>query len=652
MKLHFPAPPVIIAFALSTIICVTHATAQTNTQGTWTSTSATTGTTLTVPLNILQAVTKGSRTTSGDPGPHYWQDSADYSIKVSFDPKTRLVTGSESIVYVNNSPDTLHQLQFKLYPNIYKKGAQRMMAVKPEDLTDGVSVTDLMINGAAPPQGASGRGRRRMAPEGTEMPVRIQDLTPGKSVRVSLDFSYTLNKTSHIRTGEIDAGAYFIAYFFPRIAVYDDIDGWNRIPYLGPQEFYNDFCHFSVQITVPGDYLVWATGDLTNANEVLTPASNQRIAQASSGDGTVTIVDSTDLSRHDIMQHADSNTWKFDAKDVTDFVFAISNHYIWKASSLVVDPATGRRTRVDAAFNPDHKDYNEVVDFARKTVAAMSYRFPVWPYPYPHETVFDGLDQMEYPMMVNDNPLENRADAIELTDHEIFHTMFPFYMGVNETKYAWMDEGWATIGEWEISPIIDSSLIDEYGVGPYSATAGKEEDLPIITLSTEQEGTSYYLNSYPKPGLGYLYAKDILGDSLFLRGLHRYIAVWHGKHPMPLDFFGSMNAGSGKNLDWFWRRWFYEGGYPDLGITGAVQGAGDNWTVTIANKGGKPVPVDLTIFFADGSTQMIHRAADAWEKGNKTVTLPVSSGKKVQKFTLGSTYVSDTNPADNVYIVP
>src|SRR6185503_1880506 len=154
-------------------------------------------------------------------------------------------------------------------------------------------------------------------------------------------------------------------------------------------------------------------------------------------------------------------------------------------------------------FNPKHKDYYEVIDFAEKTVWAMSYVFPKWPYPYPHITVVDGLDQMEYPMMVNDNPLESRAETIELVDHEIFHTIFPFYMGINETKYGWMDEGWATIGEWLISSIIDSSPTDDYGVKGYEKAAGSESDAPISTLTTQLNGLSFFINSYPKPGLGY-----------------------------------------------------------------------------------------------------------------------------------------------------
>jgi hypothetical protein len=361
----------------------------------------------------------------------------------------------------------------------------------------------------------------------------------------------------------------------------------------------------------------------------------------------VTIIDTTDLAHRSITRSPDSNTWNFEATNVTDFVFATGNHYMWKASSLVVDPATGRRTRVDAVFNPNHKDYYEVVDFARKTVRAMSYAFPAWPYPYPHETVFDGLDQMEYPMMVNDNPLESRPDAIELTDHEIFHTLFPFYMGCNETKYAWMDEGWATIGEWIISPLIDSTVVDGFGVQPYANGAGKEADLPIMTLSTEETDNDYYLNSYPKPAMGYLYVKDLLGDSLFLRGIHKYMEDWHGKHPIPLDFFGSVNAGTGRNLNWFWKKWFYDSGYPDLAISD-VRRKENAWTILITNKGGKPVPVDVTIEYADGGREKIHRSIAVWEYESQ-LTIPFHATRPISRIRLGSTYVPDSHPADNVF---
>jgi aminopeptidase N len=222
--------------------------------------------------------------------------------------------------------------------------------------------------------------------------------------------------------------------------------------------------------------------------------------------------------------------------------------------------------------------------------------------------------------------------------------MFPFYMGINETKYGWMDEGWATIGEWLISPMIDSSIVDEYGMGAVNQTSGTEADLPITTLTTQLNGVSMFINSYPKPGLGYLYAKDILGDELFYKGLHEYFKNWNSKHPMPYDFFNSMNTGSGKNLNWFWRRWFFEGGIPDLAIV-KVNGR----QVTIESKGDKPLPVDLLITYADGSTEKIHHNAAVWEKGNKTITLTTAATKKIKTIILGSTYVPDKNKKDNVW---
>jgi hypothetical protein len=452
-----------------------------------------------------------------------------------------------------------------------------------------------------------------------------------------------LNKTSHMRTGMVDDSAAFIAYFFPRIAVYDDIDGWNTIPYTGTPEMYNDFCSFNVAVAVPKNFIVCATGNLLNASEVYAPSIAQRISEAEKNDGITKVIDTSDLRQGNVTAQNSTNTWKFSADSVTDFVFGTSNHYIWYASSLVVDPSTQRRTRVDAVFNPQHADYFNVINHARKTVELMSYTFPAWPYPYPHETVFDGLDQMEYPMMVNDNPLENNADEIELTDHEIFHTMFPFYMGINETKYGWMDEGWATIGEWLLSPIIDTTIEpDDYGMEAYDNSADYDFDVPITTLSTQQNDASYFLNSYPKPGMGYLYVKDMLGDKLFTTALHYYIQQWHGKHPMPLDFFNCMNVGSGKNLNWFWKKWFYDNGYPDLAITNVKQN-GTQVTVTVGMKGSKPVPVDVTVYYKNGSTQKLHQSIGVWEN-SVTTALNFTATQSIKKIVLGDVHDADSNP--------
>ncbi len=595
---------------------------------------------LPVPRNIQATFDKGTRSTTGKPGPGYWQNTADYYLDIQFFPATRLISGTVEITYFNNSPDTLKEIIFKLYPNLYKEGSPRASKINASDVSEGVSIDQLMMNNKVVEQ-------NRLNIDATNMSVKTT-LAPRQTAKFHINYHYTLNKNSHIRTGEVEPNADFIAYFFPRIAVYDDIDGWNRHPYLGSQEFYNDFCNFKASITVPKNFLVWATGDLQNCSEVLTSKYCQRLQQAEQNDAVIYIVDSSDLKKGGITTDNAVNTWKFEAKNVIDFVFATSDHYLWQSTSLVVDSATKRRTRADAVFNQKHKDYFHVVHDTRKTVEAMSYRFPKWSFPYSHITVFDGLDQMEYPMMVNDNPVEDRHESIELTVHEVFHTMFPFYTGVNETKYAWMDEGWATIGEWLISPMIDSTVVDTYGVNPYGNASGNEVDVPITTLSTQQTGTAYFVNAYPKPALGYLYVKEMLGDDLFHKALHNYIRNWNGKHPMPYDFFYSMNEGAGIDLNWFWKRWFFDSGYPDLAIT-SVTKKGNSYNVLVTSKGTKPVPVELTVHYNDGSSGKIKKNISVWQNGNVSTVVPVTSAKTITKIELGGTHIPDADKKNNTY---
>lgn len=597
---------------------------------------------LPIPRNHQRAYAAGTRATTGQPGPNYWQNAAAYKVAVDFDPTTRRVSGTVTIDYANNSPDSLRALLFKLYPNVYQKGAPRDRRLAPTDVGDGVTITRLTIGGQ--PVDVA-----RLRPDATNLRVAApRTIGPRSTVRVEVAYYYVLNKESHIRTGEVAPGAAFVAYFFPRIAVYDDVRGWNTAPYTGGPELYNDYGTFEVAITVPRDFVVWATGDLLNADEVLHKKVVKRLREAQTTDAYVTVVSAADAKRRDVTAPNARNTWRFRATDVPDFVFATADHYVWNASSLVVDPATRRRTTCHVAYNPQHKDFEEVIRFTRQTVEAMSYTFPKWPFPYPQITVFDGLDQMEYPMMVNDNPQEDRNDVITLTDHEVFHTMFPFYVGVNETQYGWMDEGWATLGEWIISSLIEPKLQDDYGMAPYNALAGTEADLPIMTPTPSLSDRSVLLNSYAKPALGYRYVRDLLGEEVFTKALHHYIGAWHGKHPLPLDFFNAMNAGAGQDLNWFWHRWFYEDGVPDLAIA-AVETAAGRASVQIEARGSKPVPIDLTITFADGTTAQLYRPISVWADGATRVVVPVPGTKAIKAVKLGSLYVADTNPHDNVW---
>jgi hypothetical protein len=595
---------------------------------------------LPVPVEIQHAISKGTRSISGKPGSNYWQNSADYNLKVDFNPASRLLKGQVEITYVNNSPDTLKQIWFKLYPNLYKKGVKTKARIAESDQSEGVSIAALKVgNTALSPD--------KYVVDGTNLHASISALYPGNSLKINISYSYTLNKGSHTRTGQVDNGSHFIAYFFPRVAVYDDIDGWNKYPYTGEEEFYNDFSNFKAEITVPKNYMVWATGDLMNANKVLTKTVAERLEMAERVDTTVNVITKEDLTKLAVTNQS-INTFKFQAQNVTDFAFALSDHYLWKSTSVMVDSASSRRTRVDAVFNAEHKDYYEVIDFAKQTVHAMSHVFPKWPYPYPHETIFDGLDQMEYPMMVNDNPVKRREDAITLTVHEIFHTMFPFYMGTNETKYAWMDEGWATIGEWKIGPMIDTTMVDTYGVEPTAMSSGRKDDTPIMTLTPLLTGAGVFTNSYPKPAMGYLFVQDYLGEALFTKALHHYIKNWNGKHPTPYDFFNSINEGSGKNLDWFWKRWFFEDGVTDLAIAGVTR-VEKGYRVNIQNKSKKPLPIDLLLTFTDGTKEKLHQNIGVWENGDANINIDISTSKQLKRIFLSDAHTPDKNKNDNIF---
>lgn len=589
------------------------------------------------------AIKKGTRTLAGKPGKNYWQNSADYSINVSFDPGTKLLSGDEWIKFSNNSPDTIKKLIIRIYPDLYKKGVKRSSAIAEKDQNDGVNVEVMRIGN----DGFNYMERPdRIHHDNTLMFVELdKPILPRSVSNINVKWHYTVNSGSQNRTGMVDSTTCFIAYFFPRISVLDDIDGWDDWSYNGSQEFYNDFGNFNVNIKVPFNYVVWATGERKSEEVNLGPAIIGKLNKAKQSADIVHVIDTSDYANNAVINSDNTGVWKFSAEGVSDFAFALSDHYLWDASTVLVDSVTKRTTLASAAFNPTHKDYFDVANQAHQSVYLMSFRYPKVPFPFPYITVFDGTDQMEYPMIINDNPTDTHKDAVQLTSHEIFHSYFPFYMGINETKYAWMDEGWATIGESVISPLMGEPE-DEgiYSKGRYERISGTENDSLLITNTKHYEGPSYLANSYGKGGLCYWVLQDMLGDALYFKALHQYMNDWHGKHPTPYDFFYSFNTATKKNLDWFWKKWFYEKVFPDLAITN-VLAMGSFTKIVIGNKGGLPVPVYITLTMNNGTTKTLHYGANVWQTGKKIFT--VYSGAGVRSVTLGNEFVPDKDRSNN-----
>ena len=595
----------------------------------------------------LQAsIKKGTRTTTGKPGPSYWQNSGDYDIKVNFNPANNLLTGEETITYYNNSPDTLSRLIIRLYPDLYKKGVKRSTVIAAKDENEGVTIEQMRIG----TEQVDLSDKKKAVHINTNLIVMPKDVVlPHSKINLTISWHYTVNTSSQVRTGMVDSGAYFIAYFFPRIAVYDDMHGWDDWSYNGNVEFYNDFGNFNVEIKVPFNQVVWATGERIGEEANLGPAIIQKLQQAKNSEKIIHVIDSADYKNQAVINSDNTGIWKFKANNVSDFAFALSDHYVWDASSVLVDSVSKRRTLANAVYNTIHKDYFDVANQAHQSVYYMSHFYPKVRFPFPHITVFDGTEQMEYPMMVNDNPTETHKDAVQLTSHEIFHSYFPFYMGINETQYAWMDEGWATIGESVISPLMGEPE-DEgiYSKGRYERISGTINDMPLITNTKLYEGAAYAANSYGKAGLCYWVLQDMLGDKLYFKALHQYMNDWHGKHPVPYDFFYRFNNATGKNLDWFWRKWFYDWVYPDLAISKVEQKKG-TIKITISNKGGLPVPIFLNVSFDKGAPKKIHFGADVWKDGKAEFVVAQKFAGKITAIVLGNEFNPDKNREDNFW---
>lgn len=596
------------------------------------------------PRNYMDAVKNGTRSLTGTPGPDYWQNSSDYKIRAEFDPATRLLSGELWLDYKNNSPDSLRIVVLKLKQDIYRKGNTRDFEISPVAVHDGVEIKKLSVNGTAIDKG---RGKSSYRRAGTNLIALLPETLPaGGSINIEAEWSFTVPKESGIRMGSYKDSSYFISYWFPQMAVYDDIDGWDMIDYKGHTETYNDFSDYDVEITVPDDFIVWGTGLLQNADEVLESKFVDRMKTASVSDTVIRIIAKEDYESGGITKRNGKNRWKFKAEHVPDFAFGTSNSYYWDMTSLKPDKSDDRIAIVSAAYNPESKDFYEVAQIAQKSIEFLSKEMPGVPYPYPSMTVFNGSGGMEYPMIINDGSTQNRSRAAGLTSHEITHTYFPFYMGINERKYAWMDEGWAVMLPFEYQIREGGSPI-ENNISGYEEFAGSEEDTPPIIPSYLVTGKSYRNASYSRPGVAYRLLHDMMGEEKFKDCLHFYMKSWNGKHPVPYDFFFSFEKVYGEDLGWFWKPWFLEQGYPDLGIKSSEYIDG-KYNVEIEKIGNVPVPVKLTAVAADGSEKVILLPVSVWANGNSIYKLTIDPGFKIVKLILGSGQIPDSFDKNNI----
>ena len=599
-----------------------------------------------IPIELQNAYKKGTRSFDGNPGPNYWENHAKYRITATLNADESSLEGNETVTYFNNSPDTLKTLVIRLYQDILRKGAARAWSINPEAVTQGVQIKYIKVNRKEVklPTGFFGFFF------GTNRYVKLpKALAPGDSLVLDAGWKFHISAKSANRMGNYGHGRFFIAYWYPQIAVYDDVSGWDKIEFNGITEFYNDFNNYDVRITVPPDYAVWATGHLENAANIYRKNIQKRLKEVAVSDKVISVITQEDWNKNKVLKNKGENTWHFKAFNVTDFSFAAVPGYNWDASSVLVDSSTGRRVRVDAIYPENSKTFNrKAAVIAHKSIVFQSYKWPGYPYPYEHMTSFSNgtpMGGMETPMMANDGDPKDSVFLANLVFHEISHSYFPFFMGTNEKKYAWMDEGWAAY----FSELFTHSVYPRYPefmplVKTFNVKSGREMEQPLMLPSNLfTDFRAYQVQAYTRSSLAYRFLRDAMGDEAFAKALHEFMNRWHGKHPDPFDFFNTFSQSYGKSLMWFIKPWFFDRAYADQGI-GKVTNTNQ---IVVENIGGLPMPVIVKCFYTDGSSDTISKSTAIWQNGVRAILIQADSSKTIQKVVLGAPDIPDVDRSNN-----
>ncbi len=592
-----------------------------------------------IPKEIQKAYKNDTRSKDGKPGIKYWQNSVTYDIDVVVTPETRAIDGKETVVFKNNSPDELPTIVVRLYYDVFKKGNARGMAVNEEDIGEGVNIKELTVNGEKYDMTNRGKVQR----SGTNLIITLTEpLKSGSEVTLGFQWEQKVPLTIR-RTGAIDSTSFFVAYWYPQVAVYDDIFGWDRINYTFDTEFYNNLANFDVNITAPDNFLVWATGTLENSSAVLPSKIHERYLRAKTSTELVKVVTKEDLTNLELK----SSTWNYKATEVSDFAFAMSDHFLWDALSQKV---SGNDVLISTAYPMEKvEDYSEVTLVQQKTMKHFSEDIPGIPYPYPSFTTFIGLrgGGMEFPMMANnDGPGEG------VTIHEMFHTYFPMYVRINERRFAWMDEGWA---DFITALVTHKYFSDEDNTASFyssfkfgmQGSIGTIGDLPAVT-SSQYMGNNYGYHSYALPGFTYALLYQHLGEEKFLEVFREYIRRWAKKSPTPYDFFYTFEDVSGEDLSWLWDSWYFKMGYPDVAIESYKNGK-----LVVKRLGERPVPVSVNVEYqtkinGKPKTYSTIVGSSVWQDDNNRLTIRIPNEKQVESFAVNSDF-PDFNELDNYF---
>ncbi len=588
-----------------------------------------------------RAVARGTRSPTGEPGPLYWQQSASYDLRARLWPDRRRLEGRARITYRNDSPDTLRSLWVHLIQNVHAAGALRNEA---HEVTGGVELRRVGVDGtnlaADPEEGAAG-----YRVDGTVMEVRPPEpLPPGGSAELEVDWTFVVpEQGAGGRMGRSGDDLYFLAYWYPQMAVYDDVVGWHVDPFLGTAEFYMGFARYRVTLEVPDGWVVRATGTLQNPEEVLSDAVRERLAAAAESDSVVRILGPDDFLPGRTTRRSSTGwlTWRFEADSVRDFAFSATRRSLWDAvgvhvgagASAAGDGPAGR-VRAEALYRESAPLWREVAAYSRHALDFHS-RYTGVPYPWPHMTAVEGGGiiggGMEFPMMTLMGDYNARGDSAlyYVTSHELAHMWVPMIVATDEKRRGWMDEGMTTFLENQSrKEFFPGNPSDSLEALAYLQLAGHEREGEMMRWTDYQYPGAGGVASYAKPATVLVALRGLLGEDVFHEAYRTFHAEWAFRHPTPWDFFHTFERVSGRDLGWFWRTWYHETWTLDHAIE-SVTATSEGTRIVVEDRGEAPMPTRIRVTRVGGETLDLEVPVERWLAGARRDTLLVPPGPPV-----------------------
>jgi hypothetical protein len=600
------------------------------------------------------------RSANGSPGPKYWQNRADYGIIANLDEDKHSVSGIVTITYKNNSPDKLHYLWLQLDQNLFASGSRGNAVIESgsrygargEKVEGGYHISGISVSQKLKPAKFSS------VIEDTRMQIRLdQPMNTGEVVILKMNFSFVVPVNGSDRMGHLttkNGEVFSIAQWFPRMCVYDDILGWNTLPYWGAGEFYCEYGDVDFSITAPASHIVMGSGELLNPQDVFTAQQLQRWNAAKLSDKTVAIRSELEVTDPKSRPLKDKLTWKFRLKNTRDVAWASSKAFVLDAARINL-PSGKKSLAVSAqpVESNGQDSYGRGVEYVKAAVEHYSDKWFEYPYPMA-VNIACNVSGMEYPGIVFCGWTAKKSAVWGVIDHEFGHTWFPMIVGSNERKYGWMDEGFNMLINGLSTAAFNKG---EYYVSPSNmhmlAKRTEKPEAEYIMLSPDaMREANIGLNLYYKPAAGLnILRNEILGADRFDYAFKKYIEAWAFKHPAPNDFFRSMENGAGEDLSWFWRGWFLENWKMDQAITEVKElkasGQITGYDVVVANLEKLPMPIILEVKTRSGKTETIKVPVDVWMR-NKTWTIYYPTSEEVVSFTLNPNHVlPDVNAENN-----